>query len=125
MSTLAIVPTKVNLVIKRGTDNTIEFQLLDSAGAAIDITNDTIMFTARDTYAGAVKIPTKTNGVGAHSTPTSGKTRFKILRTEVDDEATATAATTWLYEVRRISASGDEVVYLEGYLQIDPAVGRQ
>lgn len=123
---LKIVPAEVNLRVMRGTDNTIEFTLTDADEVAIDITNDTVKFTARDAYAGTVKIATKTNAPGGHSTPAGGKTRFKILRTEIDDEAAETVATTWLYEVRRILAgSSDEILYFQGELKILPAVTRQ
>lgn len=117
---LTIKPVSLDISVEAGTDNTIEFTLKDgTTGAAIDITNDTVTFVAKTAPAGTVKIATKTNTSGQHQTPVSGKTRFKLTKSELA-LSSAPAPEVWRYEVRRIigGPGGDEVVYFEGSLTV-------
>src|SRR5512133_1243361 len=94
---VSLLPAVIDIEVVQGTDNIIEFQLTDSAGVAVDITSDTVEFTARDSYGGTQKIHLD-NGVGEHYEPLQGKTRFTL-----DKTLTATAAPTepagYVYEV--------------------------
>lgn len=120
---LDLTPEIININVQMGTDVTIEFQLTDNSGAPVDITLDSVKFTAKDAFAGTVKIPTKTNGVGQHSSPTTGKTIFVLTRSELVNTP-ATDEVTWVYEIRRVFAgSGREVIYIHGDLILSPSVG--
>lgn len=116
------LPTEQNIEILRGTDNSLSFTISDSSGTAIDITNDTVHFSVRDGFGGPVRITKKTNAPGGHTTPASGITAFKVLKTEIDDEVAPGENTVWKYEVRRVDASSDEFVHFQGDLTIKPAV---
>lgn len=117
-------PTDKNISITRNTDNDLEFIIKDDLGAVIDITNDTVKFTAVDSFAGPTRIATKTNGVGQHSDPTNGKTKFVIAKEDIDDEVSRSIDTVWIYEVRRIKAGAgsDEFVHYMGKLTVKPSV---
>lgn len=117
------LPIEQTIEVTRGTDNSLLFTIKDASGTAIDITADTVTFTARDGYAGPVRIAKKTNTTGQHTTPASGTTTFNVLRTEIDDEVAAGASATWKYEVRRITAvTLKQFVHYQGDLIIHPAV---
>jgi hypothetical protein len=117
------LPTELNLYVARGTDNSLSFTIKNDSGTAIDITNDTITFTAREDFAGPTKIPTKSNGVGQHSDPTNGITVFVVAKEDIDDEAFPAKDSVWKYEVRRIaSGSGDEFVHYQGNFTVKPSV---
>lgn len=128
-TTVTVGPDEVDIRIVRGTDNSIDFILLNnldaSGGTPLDITNDTVKFTARADFGegSTVKIPTKTNGPGQHEDPVNGRTQFTIARTEIDGEADEDQETVWFYEVRRIAATTlTQNVHLQGKLLITPAV---
>jgi len=113
-------PVKIDLRVPDGTDVDVEFQLTDGTDP-INITSDDVMFTAKSVPQGVVKVATKTNGVGDHSSPAIGKTVFALTRTELalaDEEVPET----WAYEVRR-SSGGKERVYISGVLRVGPMVG--
>lgn len=120
--TIDLLPATVNIEAMQGTDITIEFQLQDGAGTAVDITNDTVEVTVKDAFGGTTKIPTITNSAGQHSDPTNGKT---VITWAKEDTAPSPAdQVDWVYEVRRVlSGSGKEVVYIQGTLSLFPTVG--
>lgn len=120
MVVLSLLPVEVHIKVVRGTDNTIEFTLTNEAGVPVNLAPETVKFTARKQPGGAVTIATKTNGPGAHSTPASGKTQFKLTKTDLADAAGAGNVTTWYYEVRRVLTNADEVTYIAGNLVITP-----
>lgn len=121
---LSALPTTCKLSVLSETDNAFEFTLTDDAGAAVDITNDTVKFTARDRREGTIKIATKTNAPGGHSTPASGKTRFTLSKTDLSLGTAPDTPQAWVYEVRRIVAvTLQEIVYIEGELYVKPNVG--
>ncbi len=123
MNTLDALATTIDIKVLSETDNTFEFTLTDSAGAAVDITNDTVKFTTRDHREGTAKIATKTNAPGGHSDPTHGKTRFTLSKADLTLNP-QTDPVTWIYEVRRIVAvTLQEIVYVEGNLYVKPNVG--
>ena len=129
MADLDLVPDKTDLEVFSNTDNVIEFQLLDATDpdnpVPIDITNDDVQFVARDTEEGEdIKISTKTNTVGEHSTPASGKTQFHLTKSELS-LTIPTQSETWRYEVRRIIAGSNyEVIYIWGDILVKPQVGQ-
>lgn len=122
MSKLSLLPVVIDISVVQDSDNLIEFQLTDGSGNAVDITNDSVQFTARATHAGTLKIATKTNGVGDHSVPLAGKTQFNLSRTDLTT-ATLGLQVNWVYEVRRLIAGVQEVVYVSGALILAPSVG--
>lgn len=96
------------LSIYRGDDASIQFTIKDEDGDAIDITNDTIFFTVKtaknSTAAGSADstaLIEKENGVGGHTTPTSGITTFTLT-----DADTAIAPGTYYYDVQRVDSGG-------------------
>lgn len=118
------LPSALNLFVARGTDNDLEFTIKDSSGTAIDITADTVTFTARQSLAGAVRIPTKTNAPGGHTDPLLGLTTFTIAKEEIDDEVAPCSDTIWVYEVRLISGAvgNPEFVHYQGDFTVKPTV---
>jgi hypothetical protein len=120
---LDLSPEIINIEVQQGTDAPITFQLTDEDGTGVDITNDAVKFTAKDDFAGTVKIATKTNESGEHEDPATGQTTFVLTKTDL----TATSDTeeeTWKYEVRRVFAgTGREVIYIHGDLILKPSVG--
>lgn len=119
-SELPIQPTCLNLSIVWGTDNQLEVTITDGDGKAVVITNDTITMTVKEELGGAL-VWLKSNGPGGHSSPDLGQTIFEI---DAADTATAstTAATWWVYEIRRITAGGDERVHISGAFIVRPAI---
>ena len=83
--------------------------------------NDTVKLRVFDYVGGSLKLE-KTNPSGAHSDPTNGKTRFTIGRTDITDTLTD-FETTWVYDVRRIQAPGDEAVHVAGDFIVQLGVG--
>ncbi len=123
MSELNALPTSCRISVLSETDNVFEFTLTDAAGVAIDITNDTVKFTARAAREGTIKIATKTNGPGGHSAPASGKTKFTLSKTDLV-LVPSDVSQSWIYEVRRIVAvTLYEIVHIEGDLYVKPNVG--
>lgn len=119
MSTLSLLPETIHIQVAQNTSNVIEFTLTD-AGDAVDITNDTVTFVVKTGYGGTSKI-SKSNGVGAHSTPLEGKTRFTLSKTETTG-VSVSVSESWVYQVRRIVAgSGDEIVYMQGNFYLNPS----
>ncbi len=118
---LSILPSRVDITVEAGTDNTIEFTLLDAnTGLPVDLTLDSVKFTAKKS--GTLKIGPKTNGTGDHEDADSGRTRFKLTRTELTPTISGKPET-WQYEVRRVvGGSNDEIVYLHGSLILDPSL---
>ena len=57
--TLDLTPEIISLEVQQATDVTIEFQLTDNTGTGVDLSLDSVKFTAKDAYAGTVKIATK------------------------------------------------------------------
>jgi hypothetical protein len=120
--TIDLLPATVNIEAMQGTDITIEFQLQDGAGTAVDITNDTVEVTVKDAFGGTTKIATISNGPGDHSDPTAGKTQ--ITWGKADTAPSPADQVDWVYEVRRVlSGSEKEVVYIQGTLSLFPTVG--
>jgi hypothetical protein len=119
---LDLTPEVVNLEVQQGTDISIEVQLT-RGGLPVDITNDTVKITAKDEFAGTVKIATKSIGPGNHSDPANGKTAFAWTKLETMT-TTPKDEVGWKWEVRRVlSGSGAEVVYIHGDLKLMPSVG--
>ena len=121
--TIDLTPEIITIEAQQGTDVTLEFQLTDANGTAVDITNDTVDVTVKDDFDGNVKIATKSNGPSEHSDPANGKSIFVWTKTETTT-STPTEQVDWVYEVRRIFAgSGKEVIYIQGTLSLFPSVG--
>lgn len=119
-STLPIQPTCLNLSIVSGTDNQLEVTITDGDGKAIAINNDTIDFTVKEWLGGAL-VWTKSNGPGAHSDPGLGQTIFNIAAADTVTASTS-AVTWWVFEIRRITAGGDERVHISGAFVVRPAI---
>ena len=120
---LDLTPEIIDIELQQGADAVITFQLTDNAGTGVDITLDAVKFTAKDDFAGTVKIATKTNTAGQHTTPGSGETTFTLTKSDLTT-LTPAEEETWKYEVRRIIAgSGREVIYIHGDLILKPSVG--
>lgn len=119
---LAVAPEAALLEVLAGTDVTIEAEILDD-GVASDISADTVEFTAKDAPGGeVVKIATKANGPGDHSTPEEGKTRFTLTAAELA-LTDPTESETWWFEVRRTREDGSVIVHAWGRLVVRAAVG--
>lgn len=120
---LDLTPEIINLEVQQGTDVTIEFQLTDNAGVAVDISLDSVKLTAKDGFGGTTTIATKTNGPGQHSTPAQGKSLFVLTKAELTT-LTPDSEVGWKYEVRRVfSGTLREVIYIHGDLLLMPSVG--
>jgi hypothetical protein len=120
---LDLTPEIINLEVQQGTDVVITFQLTDGDGVAVDISLDSVKFTAKDEFAGDVMIATKTNSPGQHEDPSDGQTTFTLTKTNLTTETPADEVT-WKYEIRRVFASSArEVVYIHGDLTLKPSVG--
>lgn len=117
---LAIQPDCYNLSIQRGTDNALEVIVTDGDGAAIDISLDTITLTVKTARDGDL-VFAKSNGPGDHIGPIIGKTVFDVA---AGDTATAstTATTYWVFDVRRVTAGGDERIHIRGDFIVEPTV---
>lgn len=117
-------PSVLNLVIERDADTTLTFVLLDALGLhPVDITNDTVKFTASDTYGGTAQIATLTKTTGQHTDPTNGKTAFAITKAIINAAASSTKESCWVYEVRRLTGgTSPEVVHIVGELRVQPSV---
>ena len=113
-------PDQRNLLIQRGTDNTLSVTITDGDGRAIAITNDTVKLTVK-TGVGGDLVFDKTNAPGSHSDPANGETQFEI---NPADTATAseTARTYWVYDVRRIDVGGEERIHIRGDFTVEPTV---
>lgn len=123
MSTLSLTAAPVDIEIEQGSDSAIEFQLTKN-GAAIDISNDDVRFTAKDAYGGTTTIATKTNGVGEHSVPVDGKTIFILTTEDTTVAGQEGYQVTWYYEVRRFDPDSElDIVHLKGKLILKPMVG--
>jgi predicted secreted protein len=109
---LLIEPACVNISLIWGTDNELEVTITDGDGKAIAINNDTITLTVKDAVGGTTVIA-KSNGPGAHSDPGNGKTVFVIAAADTA-LAPATTTTYWAHEVRRITATLEERVHIQG-----------
>lgn len=118
---VAVVPSVVDLQLVIDADTTFEFILTDGNCEPVDITNDSVIFTVRDYPGGTLKLQ-KTNASGEHSTPAQGKTEFTVARTDITDTLTD-KHTKWVYEARRIQASGAESVHIEGDFTVNLSVG--
>lgn len=122
-TTLSLTPANYTIELVQGVDSVIEFQIL-RGGLPVDITNDTIDFTARDGYGGTVTIATKQNLPGQHTDPTNGKTVFLLSRTDTRVVGSEGYDVRWVYEVRRIMASsGYQMVHISGDLVLKAMVG--
>jgi hypothetical protein len=120
---LDLTPEIINIELQQGTDNTITFQLTDAAGTGVDITLDSVKFTAKDELAGDVAIATKSNAAGQHTTPLDGETTFVLTKSDLTT-ATPQDQVTWKYEIRRVFAGNlREVIYIMGDLILQPSVG--
>lgn len=122
-TTLDLTPEIIHVEVQMGTDNELVVTLTNKTGTAVNITNDSVKFTAKSDFAGTNKIVTKTNGVGQHTDPASGKTTFVLTKTDLST-LTPADEETWKYEVRRvISGNNREVIYIHGDLILKPSVG--
>jgi hypothetical protein len=120
---LDLTPEIINIEVQFGTDNTITFQLTDEDGVGVDITLDSVKFTAKDELGGDVMIATKTNTVGQHTTPLTGETTFVLTKNNLT-HASPQDQVIWKYEIRRVFAGNlREVIYIHGDLVIQPSVG--
>lgn len=120
---LDLTPEIINIELQQGADAPIEFELTDNAGGAVDLTLETVKFTAKDGFGGTVMIATKTNAPGSHSDPTAGKSIFVLSKLDLTT-LTPTDQSLWYYEVRRVfTGSLREVIYIQGTLTLQPSVG--
>lgn len=62
----------------QGNTRTINVTIKDSAGVGVDITNDDVILTIKDSKCADIDLFTLTNSVGDHTTPASGITSFEI-----------------------------------------------
>ena len=117
---LPIEPDCLNLSLVKGTDNELEITITDGDGKAVAITADTITMTVKDEPGGST-VFLKSNGPGAHSAPALGQTIFVI---DAADTATASddATTYWVYEIRRVTGTGDQRVHIQGDFTVRPAI---
>lgn len=120
--TLDLRPSEIDLRMVAGTDASLLFTLTDKNGAAVDITADTVIMTARKDIAGDV-VFSLTNTM--HTVPAQGQTTFILPRATIAAAALVKGVTTWVYEVRRFigGLSGDEAVHVQGELLVEAAVG--
>ena len=105
--TLDTLPTELTLRLTRGMKTTLEVTITDAdTGNAINITNDTVEMLIMDEL-GGTKIFEQENGVGEHSTPASGKTRFVV---DVGDlsEARSIATERWTYAIHWKGSAGEQ-----------------
>lgn len=124
-TTLSLLPAEIDLEIEQGADSTIEFQLKryeDGVWIDEDITNDSVKLTAKDDFGGTTTITTKVNTSGQHTSPTEGKTRFKLTKAETST-GDAGSNVIWRYEIRRVLANTDEIVYMKGKMTLAKTVG--
>lgn len=119
---LDLTPEVVNLEVQQATTVTMEVQLTNGSGSAVNITNDTVKITVKDDFDGVVEIATISNAPGSHSDPTNGKTQFTWTKAQTTTD-TPKEAKYWKWEVRRVFPSGAEVVYIHGDLVLQPSVG--
>lgn len=113
-------PDQRNLIMQRGTDNTLTATITDGDGRAVVITNDTVQLTVK-TGVGGDLVFTKTNAPGSHSDPANGETQFEIDPADTA-AASETARTYWVYDVRRIDVSAEERIHIRGDFTVEPTV---
>jgi hypothetical protein len=119
---VSLAPSQVDLRFMDGTSGAVEFLLLDYRGDAVDLSEDDVVFSIKESLGGLLRLQ-KTNHPEDHSDAVDGRTRFDI---DTGDIALGTTVeTTWVYEVRRIEAapSTNEAVHIIGKFFIDPAIG--
>ena len=123
---LTVGPTIIDIDVIQGTDALLTFQYekkVNGVWVPVDITNDRIKFTARDSDGGVITINTKTNVPGDHVDPSNGKTLFRL--TQTDTLSDPTSKVVWSYEVRHIDESDREFVFVKGRLNLLPTVGEE
>jgi len=115
---LAVVPKRLDLVIKRGVDFPIVFTLTNGEAVAVDITGDAILFRVYDRPGGTLLFQV----AGAITTAASGITTVTIADTDTAIAAFSTtdSSLAWYDLLRTEDASGDKGVYFEGDLVIHP-----
>lgn len=118
---VSIVPSIEAIRMVQGTDATFEFVLTNGDDEVVDLTADDVVLTVRDEKGGTVQLQ-KTNEPGDHIEPTQGRTSFDLAHSDFAAELSDEHAF-WVYEVRRIRASGKEAVHIEGAFILDKAVG--
>ncbi len=117
---VSLLPKIEDLLLTRGTDNRLEFRLTNPVtGQPVDLTNDTVKFTVKDSYGGTVKIGLE-NTPGMHSAQADGRTQFVVTREAIADATHTGTITDWVYEVRRLVSGADEVVYFAGIFSLRP-----
>jgi len=116
-TSISAVATEICMRVSQGSDTEFECTLTDDQGEPIDITLDTVTFTAWDFIGGTQQI-LKTNLPGAHSDPVNGCTVFSLL---ISDYPTTSNLLSWAYEVKRIQSGGEEAIHIEGELLASPA----
>lgn len=114
-SGIVIRPACVDIILQQGTDATLEVILTDGDGAAVDITNDTVTMTVRESIGGTLLFQ-KSNGIGEHNEPLRGSTLMVI------EPADIPAAGVFVYEVRRLLQAGTERIHISGTLTIEAAI---
>ena len=117
---VAVEPACVDLRLRKGTDNTFEFILTDGAGEPVNIIDDDVVLTVRDTLGGTVQFD-KTNVGGTHLDGFNGNTEFTIDKTDID-AVSEIDTTFWVYDIRRIRVGGQENVYIAGQFIIEPTL---
>lgn len=116
-------PQEVDICVSRDADVTLTFVLTDARNHPVDITADTVDFTARDKWGGTAKIATISNISGHHIDPTNGKTAFTISQASINVVADSNRDDVWVYEVRRLAGGTSPVViHVRGLMRIVPAV---
>ena len=103
---LSALGTTKHLQLVRGTDQPFTFALSeklssDALFTPSDLTTASVAFTVRTALGGTVLF-TKTNAPGQHLSPTEGKTRFVVSRSDLASLPVREIATL-VYEVRQIS----------------------
>lgn len=93
----------------------VEFILTDSTGAAVDITNYTVYFYAKEQYTDTdanAKIA-KTVAPGGHSAPTSGTTIVTLTKTDTNQQVGDL-----FYTLSGVDGSSLPYVFFTGMLRI-------
>lgn len=107
--------------IDQGADVTVELQLVDTAGAAKNLTNYAIAAKMKKNY-NSDSADTTTFSAGIASDPTTGICTLSLTNTQTDQ----LKAGRYVYdvEISFIDSDGDTVVerILEGRIQVTPSV---
>lgn len=121
IATVSVVPSRIDLTIINEADVDLVFVFADSGNRAIDITGNSVQFTAKDRYTGDVKLA-EFQASNQTYDPLNGKVIFSFGRSEISAIADPSSVTYFVYEVRRVSGQF-QYVHMYGRLIIEPTTG--